>query len=248
MTEVAHKDAIERALSSLANTMRLYVEAHWRFGPLFAVDHEEAINNLDRAFEAKLEAFHRLYDVSKTVFAYFEHGDTTLLIAVRNAVHHADHPLFRSLKAQLFLDDGPTRWLGASFLLASYPTLHGAALLMSHYVRLNDVDLRLNPKLGSAHLERMRVDRAAQRFELIDGELALGAIRQKAKTERYPESQVYLDLMPVFASGVSRTFTAMNAAGFAFKGFDADVYVGPFTSEIAIDLSNPTFSVRRVLG
>jgi hypothetical protein len=46
--------AIEGAISILANTMRLYVETHVRFAGLLNVDREEAINNLDRAFEAKL--------------------------------------------------------------------------------------------------------------------------------------------------------------------------------------------------
>ena len=36
-----------------------------RFPSLMEVDREEAITNLDLAFEAKLEMFHTLYDVSK---------------------------------------------------------------------------------------------------------------------------------------------------------------------------------------
>lgn len=68
--------AIEAAISRLANTMRLYVEAHMSFGRLFAVDREEAIDNMDRAFEAKLEAFHSLYDVSRAQFGFFDYGET----------------------------------------------------------------------------------------------------------------------------------------------------------------------------
>lgn len=34
---------IENAISSLANTMRIYGEAHMRFGDLFKIDPEEAI-------------------------------------------------------------------------------------------------------------------------------------------------------------------------------------------------------------
>lgn len=48
--------------------MRLYGEAQMRFGNLVQVDPEEAVDNVDRAFEAKLEAFHTLYDVSKEHF------------------------------------------------------------------------------------------------------------------------------------------------------------------------------------
>ncbi|MCR9709198.1 hypothetical protein [Vibrio cholerae] len=44
----------EQALSKLANAMRIYGEAHMNFNRLKLVDAEEAIDNLDRAMEAKL--------------------------------------------------------------------------------------------------------------------------------------------------------------------------------------------------
>jgi len=56
----------EQAIKKLANTMRIYVETHFDFQRLKSIDQEEAVDNLDRAFEAKLEAFHSLYDVSRS--------------------------------------------------------------------------------------------------------------------------------------------------------------------------------------
>ncbi len=217
------------------------------FHELVLIDREEAIDNLDRASEAKLEAFHTLYDVSKPTFSYFAYGDTSLLIAIRNALHHRDHPLFRSLYARLVLDDDPARWRGASFLLATFPTLHGAPIRMRHFVRLDDLDARLNPGIAFPYLDNLtRAGRLEERFRLVDRDLALGAIRAEAVRERYPQDQVYLDLMPVFISAVVRVFKAMKAAGFAFKGFDADTYSGPFTSEIEVDLGRPQLSAFRV--
>ena len=61
------KEIVQRAVSRLANTMRIYGEEHIRYKGLVAIDKEEAIENLDRAWEATLEAFHTLYDVSKRV-------------------------------------------------------------------------------------------------------------------------------------------------------------------------------------
>lgn len=241
--------AIESAVSVLANTMRLCVEAHMNFSNLSKIDREEAINNLDRAFEAKLEAFHRLYDVSKSRLSYFDHADTALIIAVRNAIHHRDHPLFQSFHAQLYLQDRPSRWLGAAFLIARHPTLHGAPILMTHLVRLDDLDARLDPGRASPYRDLQgAVDRRQERFSLIDRDLNLPAIRQHARSERYPENQVYLDLMPVFVSATSRVFMALRAQNVAFKGFDADTYLEPFTSEIEVDLLHPTFDVVRILA
>lgn len=247
--EVQDNSAIEGAISNLANTMRLYGESHLRFSRLFKIDREEAINNLDRAFEAKLEAFHTLYDVSKALFSYFDHGDTALLIAVRNAIHHRNHPLFHSLYSRLFLGDDTSRWRGASFLLATYPTLHGAPILMNHHIRMDDLDARFDLRRASLHLDvSLRTDRAEQRFMLIERQLGLAAIRQKGSNERYPESQTYLNLIPIFTSATCRVFKAMRAAGIIFKGFDAGAYVEPFTTEIEVDLSSPTFTVLRIGG
>lgn len=71
------------AVDKLSNTMRMYGEARFNFERIKLIDKEEAINNLDRAFESKLEAFHSLYDVTKSDFNYFEHADTALLILIR---------------------------------------------------------------------------------------------------------------------------------------------------------------------
>lgn len=238
--------AIEAAISTLANTMRLYVESHMRFGQLFKVDREEAINNMDRAFEAKLEAFHTFYDVTRALFGFFDHGDTALLIAVRNAIHHRDHPLFRSLNSRLFLNNG-LHLEGASFLQASYPTLHGAPIRMNHYVKLEDISARLDPKFASPHLEAMvKTEKVERRFALINQDLALEKIRAYGSNQRFPVDHIYVDLMPVFTSAVCRVFKAMKAIGIAFKGFDAETYMVPFTTEIEVDLAHPIFAVSRV--
>lgn len=233
---------IEGAISNLANSMRIFVEANLQFPAVFKVDREEAIDNVDRIFELKLETFHTLYEVSKDIFPYFDHADTSLLIAVRNAIHHRNHPLFRTLNHRLHIQGGLQRSGGASFLLANHPTTHGGQIAMSHLVSLDDLDARLNPSVASPYLDTfMNTSRAEKRFELIDEGLALPSIRERALRERYPSDQVYLDLLPVFVSSVCKVFKAMKAANIGFIGFDAATYLEPFTSELDVDLSRLEF-------
>lgn len=244
-----NSSAVEGAISRLANTMRIYVEENMRFARLYDVDREEAINNMDLAFEEKLEAFHTLYDVSKALFPYFDYGDTTLLIAVRNAVHHRSHPLFRSLLSQLFLEDDSSRERIASFLIATYPMGPGPRIIAGHYIRLDDLDARLNPSLNSPYLDAtLKHDRAEQRFRLLEHQLSLETIRREGAKGRYPRSNVYLDLVPVFTSAVCRVFKAMKTMGIRFKGFDAEVYMEPFTTEIEVHLNTPTFQTLLFSG
>lgn len=233
---------IERAISKLANTMRNYVEANIRFKALFKVDPEEAIDNVDNAFEMKLERFHSLYDVFKSHFKYFDHGETALLIALRNAVHHQEAPLFTSLNRRLHIEGDRESKEGASFLLAGHQTAHDGEILMSHFLRLDDLDSRLNPSLNSKYLDNFLTGpKAEKRFEIINDQLCLEAIRERALRDRYPADQVYLDLMPIFVSAVCRIFRAAKDAGLEFKGFDAQTYEQPFVTEIEVDLSDIDF-------
>lgn len=246
LAKVSSHKSVEAAIGKLATTMRLSAEAYFRSGDLSKVDREEAINNLELAFETKLEAFHSLYDVSRSLFAYHAHGDTALVIALRNAIHHRNHPLFRSLEARIFLEDKPARWQGAAFLTARHPASLGGPILMSHLLRLDDIDARLDPSLGSTHFDAFNLKMAAIRFETINGDLGLPAFREEALRGGYPKDQAYLDVMPIFISAVCRVFKAMQAENVRFEGFDAETYGRHFISDVAIDLSRLEYRSQRI--
>ena len=182
-----HEGSVEiqqQAIKKLANSMRIYVETHLDFQRLKNIDKEEAIDNLDRAFEAKLEAFHSLYDVSKSDLAYFSHGDTAALILLRNAIHHRDHLLFKSWNQEMALNDGYKRYLGAEFLLAGYDVLDSPAR-MRYFYKLEDFYLRLDESLGSPYLERrMGAKNRTRLIEQLDSDLHFSDIKKRAKSDR----------------------------------------------------------------
>tara|TARA_R110002167_G_scaffold355746_1_gene570186 strand:- start:1766 stop:2176 length:411 start_codon:yes stop_codon:yes gene_type:complete len=108
---------------------------------------------------------------------------------------------------------------------------------MTAYFKLGDFRLRLDPNANSPHRDKfLQGERALQRFGLIRDELGFDAIRGFSNAERYPENQVYVDMMPVFVSAVVRVFKALDKIGANFKGFDAETYKTPFTSELEVDL------------
>lgn len=213
---------IQFAWKGLSNAMRLYVEARIRFKDLCEIDQEEAIDNLDRAMEFKLEKFHALYDATKamTPFNYFGHGDTSLLIVLRNAQHHRDHTLFVSLNSYIGLNDGMKRLAGATFLLGS-TTPEEENLTNSFYYRLDDFYTRLtHPRVTNSDATRL----------LWDNELRFKDIAATALLERYPKEQVYVDVMPAFITGVSRVTRWLDSIGFQPTGSDGDIYFDHFRS------------------
>lgn len=235
------------AVDKLSNTMRMYGEARFNFERLKLVDKEEAINNLDRAFEAKLEAFHSLYDVTKSDFNYFEHADTALLILIRNAIHHRDHDLFISWNKEMLLNGGLERNNGAEFLLTSNRVCDKPPV-MQYYYKLEDVFFRLDKNLGSPFLEnRMRTQQKEHLLKMLDDQLKFKDIVDYAKSERYPIKQIYLNLIPIFTSAVVKVFTELKSKGLRFEGYDAKVYEEPFTNELNVDYSVIDYKPLRVL-
>lgn len=232
---------ITNALGRFANNMRLYGEAYFRYHELVAIDREEAIHNLDRAFEHNLEGLHTLYDVSQELFDFHAHPETSLLISIRNALHHRDHSLFHSLLQTIWLDGEPERLLGAEYLIARHRTTGGNPPPMMHLVKLEDVYSRLDPRYKSDHINSRGKTNALPRFISLENGFAFDKVWAKAKKDRYPTKQVYLDLLPIFNSAVSRIFTALNNAGVPFQGFDANAYKSVFIDELKTDLQHFDF-------
>lgn len=237
---------ITNAIGRFANAMRLYCEAFLKYSSLVAIDCEEAIHNLDRAFEQNLENFHTLYDVSKKVLAFHAHPDTSLLITIRNALHHRNHPLFHSLLQTIWLDGKPERLLGAEYLIASHRTPGYDRPRAMHLIKLEDIYSRLDPRRKSAHIIPKGKGDALSRFITLEKGLTLERVWAKAKKDRYPDKQVYLDLIPIFNSAVSRVFTALDKAGVPFQGYDANIYKSYFINEINTDLKHFNFFGLRI--
>lgn len=239
-------EVLQQAVRKLANSMRIYVETHIDFQRLVRVDKEEAIDNLDRALESKLEAFHSLYDVSKDRLDYFSHADTAALILIRNAIHHRDHLLFRGWNQEMAVDERARNYLGAEFLLIDYPTL-GSPSKMRYFYKLEDFYHRIDDDMASPYLEKkMGQANRKKLLNQINVNLFFSEIRARAESDRYPIKQVYVNVIPIFISATRRVFSALKAAGVEFRGFDAKAYEEPFTNELEVDFSKFTCLPLRI--
>jgi hypothetical protein len=235
------------ALSRLANSMRLFGEANFKFDKLKRIDLEEAVHNLDRTFEGKLEAFHSLYDVDKTELDYFAHADTAVLIMLRNAIHHRDHPLFSSWNEEMALNGGINRSQGAEFIFAAHEVV-GAGHTMRQFYRLDDFYIRLDKTLASPYLENRMGHRNREKLlGHINSELKFEKILSHAAANRYPSHQVYLNVIPIFISALCRVFSSLNDRGVKFDGFDANAYKSVFVDELTVDFDSISYEKLRII-
>jgi len=229
-------EILQIAVEKLSNSMRIYAENSSNFHRLRIIDQEEAINNLDRAFEAKLEAFHSLYDISKGYINYFDFADTTLLIVLRNAIHHRDHLLFKSWNSEMHLNGGMEKMSGDEFLMASHE-IKNALKPSEYYYKLEDILDRLDESRGSPYLEKiMKKANRAKALQLVLRDLGFESCIRKAEDDGYPLHQVYVNIIPIYVSAIKRMFSVLDGMDFNFKGFDTGVYLEHFTGLPDIDL------------
>ena len=224
MTELseAKRRIVANAWEALANALRIYSEERRRMPSLLKVDREEAVVNVDRAFDQILEKFHAVYDLTKSIqpFKYFERADTSLVIVLRNAIHHRDHELFVSWNSAIMLNGGPEAKAGAAYLLGSHTPWEEASLARFFYL-LHDFYGRLQmPETKIKNAERLRA--------MWDRELDLAKLARQGRDERYSDDQVYLDVMGILVSAVSAVSRWLSEVGVTPAGFDGEVYLKHF--------------------
>lgn len=105
-----------------------------------------------------------------------------------------------------------------------------------------------NPNAASPYREPGPEIRARQKYQLVTNALSLDGIYGEGQRHRFPVDQIYIDLVPIFVSGMCRVFKALKGIGVRFKGFDAGVYAERFTSDIEVDLRAIAFETVRLDG
>lgn len=238
-------EVLENAVEKLSNTMRKYIEERIHFERIKNIDLEEAINNLDRAFESKLEAFHSVYDLSKEQFEYFNNVDTSLLILLRNAIHHRDHLLFNSWNNEMHLKKGMVKKSGNSFLMVENGTFEGN--IGRYYYKLEDILNRIDDSRNSKYIEKKMTKKNREKLlNLLNTELLVPEIIKASTEKGYSSSNIYINIIPIFISSIQKVFSQLIENGLKPSGYDSNVYIDFFTNEKKVDLKDLNYSIIKL--
>ena len=83
---------LTHSFEDLAQTFRVLLESNWKLHQLLPVDRAEAIGTIETAINAKLNAFHNLYDLMLQNGVnppnWYEVPELCTILAIRNARHH----------------------------------------------------------------------------------------------------------------------------------------------------------------
>lgn len=92
---------LTHSFEDLAQTYRVLIEAYFSLNKLISVDRAEAIGTIETAINAKLNAFHSLYDLMAKELGspvdWYQTPQLCTILAIRNARHHNKANRIRSL-------------------------------------------------------------------------------------------------------------------------------------------------------
>ena len=92
---------LTHSFEDLAQTFRVLIESEWKFKQLLSIDRPEAVGTLETAINAKLNAFHNLYDLMLQELGnpvdWYLTPELCVILAIRNARHHNKANRIRSL-------------------------------------------------------------------------------------------------------------------------------------------------------
>ena len=92
---------LTHSFEDLAQTFRVMLESDWKFKQLISVDRPEAVGTLETAINAKLNAFHNLYDLMLQELGnpidWYLTPQLCVILAIRNARHHNKANRIRSI-------------------------------------------------------------------------------------------------------------------------------------------------------
>ena len=226
----------EDAYRRLSTGLRVYVEASGNFQRRARDDFEEAIDNLDHAFDAVLQGIHSTCDAMQTEdirLGTYSAGDIAVCTIVRNAKHH-NAGLFRSWNQLVF--EGLVRDNhGATMLMVEHPSVEEPILPPSKYfVPFQDFQARIDA-------QHNHIPAAVDAMEILNRDCGFDGIRAHANGNRFPESQVYISLIPFVCNAVTRITNHLDQNGCAFSRYDPNVYATHFR-DYKFDLLHPGFT------
>jgi hypothetical protein len=92
---------LTHSFEDLTQTFRVLLESDWKFKQLIDVDRPEAVGTLETAINAKLNAFHNLYDLMlqelENPIDWYATPELCVILAIRNARHHNKANRIRSI-------------------------------------------------------------------------------------------------------------------------------------------------------
>ena len=186
---------LTRSFEDLAQALRILLEANLQLRRLLSIDRGEAIGTLENAINAKLDAFHNLYDLMQqrglTQPNWYDVPELCTVLAIRNARHHNMANRIRSLfNYHRYESKNPTK--PARYLYVDFPAPPEEKGGDCFDIPLSWFDLDTFLSLPRSE-SRLRPPSVTAVREYLNAE----AIDRCAKVKRVSKERTFFNLVPL---------------------------------------------------
>lgn len=186
---------LTHSFEDLAQAFRVLLESNWKFHELMPIDSAEAIGTLETAINAKLNAFHSLYDSmlqnGVATVNWYETAELCTILAIRNARHHNKAHRIRSLyNFHRYESNDPKVPKNYFYVDFPSPEEEEGGDCFDIPLSWHDLDMFLSlPKNES----RLRPEAAS----LIRKYLNAGAFESEANRFQIPKERIFFNFVPL---------------------------------------------------
>lgn len=190
---------ISNRFEDIAQALRIFGEAKWRFNSLFLVDKAEAIGNVEQAISALLNSIHGLHDACngnpEVAFNFYQSPLCCFVLAYRNAKHHNKAYGIRSVHVRARTDE-PT-----DYLLVDFPAGESeeGGSFTEHFISWHDFCQFLD-------LPRQESRLRPEAKQLVRDRIGAETFESFASDEGYAERDVFINVIPIII-GAGAEFT-----------------------------------------
>lgn len=193
---------LTHSFEDLSQTYRILAESHLKLNQLICIDRPEAVGTIETAINAKLNAFHNLYDLMIQELGnpvdWYDTPELCTILAVRNARHHNIAKRIRSIWNYHNQESrSPTET--KRYLYVNFPSADkdDGGNFFDIPLSWSDIDLLLNMPRSQS-----RIRSTAK--ELIRNYLNADSYEAEAGTVGLTKHEVFINFVPLFLNaGIS---------------------------------------------
>lgn len=190
---------ISDRFETLAQAFRVFAEQQFKFHRLLLVDAPEAVGNLDHAIDGILNAFHGLFDDTKTeandAFNFYDDPLCAFVLRLRNARHHNQANGLRNIYRRARYEE-----LTVDYLLVDFAAGEEGGSYGEYYIAWADVIAIHNAQ------PKKYADVIAASYQ----ELHADEFEAWCEERGYSEAQIFVNLIPIIAAACSSCTSALK--------------------------------------
>ena len=186
---------LTHSFEDLAQTFRVMIESYYKLNQLMTVDRPEAVGTIETAINAKLNAFHNLYDLMLQDLGkpvdWYAVPELCIILAIRNARHHNKANRIRSIyNYHNQVSASPTDIRKYFYVDFPAPLEEAGADFFDVHLSWADIDTYLSLRRKESRLR-------PEAKELIRNYLNADKFEAEAASQGIPKNDIFINFIPL---------------------------------------------------